>query len=295
MSRTIYTHVNPDLDAACSVWAVRTFIEGYADAGLELVPAGWDGEGMGLLDIAVDIEAGGKGIKGSPRKDGTLGSAFSDLVLMFAPEEDVEILRSVITYVQVQDSQGSVGSFLCGKATRSQIEKAKIADQLGLNRIWTLFRGYWTDDLVSIGEFGDLVLRGLLLQGRGKRDVSAKADKTLVIGGQVAVVTDHYPGLNGELFNRGVRVVVYVEGNNLGVCRRASETMRCDHPAIRKVVREAGEQDEWFSHHAGFLYCWGSRKNPRTAKSRVEVQDLVDGVLTALAVHDRENKVEYAG
>ena len=92
----------------------------------------------------------------------------------------------------------------------------------------------------------------------------------------VAVVTNAREfATNGVLFEEyGVRVIVYVDGHNLGIIREGSETLRMDHPDLRAVVSAAGEADEWFAHPAGFLYCRGSRKAPAQSPSRVRSRDL---------------------
>jgi len=75
---------------------------------------------------------------------------------------------------------------------------------------------------------------------------------------------------NGVLFEeRGVRVIVYVDGNNLGVIRHGDESLRMDHAEICAVVEAAGETNEWFAHPAGFLFCRGSRKAPAENPSKV--------------------------
>lgn len=76
----IFTHINVDLDATASVWAARYFMANMAGAPVEFRPADWDGAEMIQGDIAVDINAGGRGIKGEKGLDGTVHSCFASIM-----------------------------------------------------------------------------------------------------------------------------------------------------------------------------------------------------------------------
>jgi len=91
------------------------------------------------------------------------------------------------------------------------------------------------------------------------------------------VVNSREFATNGVLFEeRGVRVIVYVDGHNLGVIRHGDESLRMNHAELYAVVEAAGETSEWFAHPAGFLFCRGSRKAPAENLSTVSPRTLAE-------------------
>ena len=128
----IFTHFNVDLDAVCSVWAVRQFIPGARDAAIEFRPANWDGAEMAEDDIAVDIPAGGRGIKGEKGKNEIVHSCFASIVAKHAPPEDQSALASLVRFVDAQDAHGSAVKFLAPEASREAQETLAMT---GLNAV----------------------------------------------------------------------------------------------------------------------------------------------------------------
>ena len=91
----IFTHVNPDLDALMSVVAARLYYPAARGAEIILKPANWDGAGMDPDDIAVDMEAGGRGMKGE-KGDGVVHSCFALIMTKYAPTAECLALAPVI-------------------------------------------------------------------------------------------------------------------------------------------------------------------------------------------------------
>ena len=104
--RRVFTHVNPDPDAFCSSWATIRYMLGMQEARLCFKPGHWDGSGMNHDDVAVDMNAGGRGIKGELDGDLRL-SAFSTQMKNHAPANDQYAMNRVIGYVELIDSQGN--------------------------------------------------------------------------------------------------------------------------------------------------------------------------------------------
>jgi hypothetical protein len=75
----VHTHINVDLDAVAGVWAAGQFM-GAQDTELVFVPANWDGDGIEDGDLALDIRAGGRGIKSTEHEDGTVGPCFAWII-----------------------------------------------------------------------------------------------------------------------------------------------------------------------------------------------------------------------
>lgn len=99
---------------------------------------------------------------------------------------------------------------------------------------------------------------------------------------------------NAVLFERGVQVVVYVDGDNMGVVREGSLTLRMDDPSLVEVIHAAREtlgdgNGSWFAHPVGFMLAWGTRKAPATSSSLVDSRDLAIAAARLLATTSNEH------
>lgn len=272
----LYTHLSVDLDAVCSVWAARQFIPGAKDATVEFRPANWDGNDMTNGDLALDIEAGGRGLKGEKGEGGIVHSCFALIVAKYAPPVDQSALASLVRFVDAQDAHGSAVKFLAPEASR---EAQEVLAMTGINAVLRALQATHLRNDALVCERMSEILSGMLQAGRARQRAAAEADKAKVLdGGKVAIVVNSREfATNGILFEeRGIRVIVYVDGNNLGIIREGSETLRMDHPELRAVVEAAGEASEWFAHPAGFLFCRGSRKAPAKNPSKVNSRTLAE-------------------
>lgn len=276
----IYTHINPDLDAACSVWAARTF-GGFRQAAVQFVPANWDGASLREEDIAVDIEAGGRGHKGVLLPDGHRLSAFSALLQHFMVRSEVMgALSCVGQFVDAQDAHGSAVNHLAPEASKAA---RQVLGATGLGAVWRAIQWQRSNDESALEAFGR-VLDGLLHNGISRVRGEYEADRVQTLNGRVAIVRNakHF-ATNGILFERGIQAIVFVDGYNLGLCRRDDVALRMDHPDLRSVVEDEGELGEWFAHPAGFLFARGTRKAPAHSPSRVDPRQLATQVDLLLA------------
>ena len=309
----IFTHINQDLDAVCAVWAARQFVPGAKDAPIEFRPANWDGDGMSEGDLALDMDAGGRGLKGEVGEDGVVHSCFALVVARYAPQDDQRALDNLVIFVDAQDAHGSAVKHLLRprsacptaeglgyaneyaqgllewayEAGRPTPDAVDVLAATGLNAVFrALQAAHPRNDTLVIERMSE-ILNGMLQAGRARQRAVKEADRAEILpGGQVAIVTNSREyATNGILFGeRGVRVIVYVDGHNLGVIRHGDEQLRMDHPTIKSVVAEAGEAAEWFAHPAGFLYCRGSRKAPAQSPSRVDPRTLAEAARALLQV-----------
>jgi hypothetical protein len=277
MTISIFTHINLDLDAVCSVWAARTFIPAAKNADIEFRPANWDGEDLEPGDLALDIEAGGRGLKGEVDADGHVHSCFRSIVRSHADTEDQAALRYLVDFVDAQDAHGSAVKFLAPEASP---DSQRVLSATGLNAVLRALQGLHKKDWIVLERLSE-ILSGILIAGRARLRAEEEADGAEILpGGKVAICVENkeFP-TNGILFERGVRVIVYVDGYNLGLIRHGEETLRMDHPDLREVV---GGEREWFSHPAGFLFCRGSRKAPARSPSAVSPRALAEAAAKLL-------------
>lgn len=279
----LYTHFVVDLDAVCSVWAARQFIPGVKDAVVEFRPANWDGNDMAEGDLALDIDAGGRGMKGEKGENGIVHSCFAMIVAKFASPADQSALASLVRFVDAQDAHGSAVKFLAPEASREAQETLAMTS---LNAVLRALQATHPRNDAIVVERMSEILSGMLQAGRARQRAAAEADKAEIVGGgKVAIVVNSREfATNGILFEeRGVRVIVYVDGHNLGLIRHGDESLRMDHAELRAVVEAAGETGEWFAHPAGFLYCRGSRKAPAENPSKVNPRTLAEIAARLLA------------
>lgn len=281
----IFTHVSIDMDAACSVWFFLKFILKKKPGEVEIIfkPANWDGQEIEEGDFALDIYAGGKGIKGEFKYNRTR-SCLMSLLDHNLESVDKEIRRAVVsltTFVDKHDSEG-IGSLK--KLKFSEAEKGDLVDLRGLLKV---FMGYHTnvnndDYQIFIKFFENLENHfNLISKSREIKENLKCVDPNTKVA---FVKNSHVP--SGLLFNQGKKVVVYVDGNDLGVVVGDSR-LKSDElvSVVREIVEEAGEkfgegENNWFIDPGKRLICRGSRKSPATKPSKVNPEKLFDSLVS---------------
>lgn len=268
----LITHRHVDLDAVFSLAAARNFIPGARKARIVFYPANWNGglEGEALI---LDMDAGGRGMKGTKDSDGTVHSCFQSIILKYAPEEVQQALGALVKYVDLQDTSGSVIESLIPNLPFDTKEPL-VATSLSM--ILKGLRNVLKQDDMEIFLRMEEIFLGLLHNAQSSIRAVREAEKIPILhGGRVAVVSNaKYAETISILFRKGVRVAIYINHQGIGLLRAASEPLQLDHPEIRKVVEEARELDQWFAHSAGFIYCRGTRKSPSVSSSKVDPHDL---------------------
>lgn len=275
---TIFTHVNVDLDAVCSVWFARNVMR--HPGALAFKPANWGGSEAAEGDLVLDIDANGRGIKGA-KGDNIVHSCFASLVEKYADDRTKKALEALVQFVDIQDSKGSVVKTLIPESTK---ETQDILGACGLNAVLRALQHVHKGNDREVVDAMSEVLDGLLGCGLNRIDAEGEADQAeLVANGTLAIVRNSkYFATNGILFERGVQAIVFIDGNNLGCCRRNDVAVRMDGPSTWDVVKEAGEAGEWFAHPAGFLFARGTRKAPASEPSRVNPYKLALAVCKQL-------------
>lgn len=278
--KKIFTHFNVDLDAVASVWAVKTFIANMAESEVKFKPANWDGSELEEGDMAVDISAGGKGIKGETGDSGIVHSCFAYIVKNYASTDDQKALANLVDFVDAQDAHGlAVNYFIPDVPDKERY----ILAATGINAVLRSYQAVYPANDFKVTDRMAEIFTGMLYSGRARQKAEIEADNAEILeGGKVAIVNNAKQfATNGILYDRGIQAIVYVDGNNLGLIRSNTVTLSMSHPDILAVVEEAEEINEWFAHSAGFLFCRGSRKAPAETKSKVDPHKLAN-VLNSL-------------
>jgi len=290
-----FTHVHPDLDAIASVWAYIRFIFGYGfgkpselspvelalkEHQILFVPANWDGAGMEKDDVAIDIEAGGKGIKGKKLSSGRVMSAFATII----PDAGGEIpfmLQSLTDFIEAQDSTGDgmhaiLSEHFVKRMAGTPIQRTNVPESLRIGGLMAVLGAYgrrYKNDLTLLVEYSRLL--DDLYEGAVHREKAHETAKNCPKVGSVAIAENVPLGVNGALFERGAKVVVYHDGHSVGAVRSSEHDFNIGD--IVKPLIEAhftAEAKEWFYHSAGFLAARGTMKSPATSPSKITPEAL---------------------
>lgn len=244
--------------------------------------ANWDGAEMLDGDVAVDLEAGGRGYKGALDPDGTRHSCFALLMEKFAPAEDRQALARFTAYVDACDAYGSASRYLAPQAPKPAHWVLNEGSFLSVFKAWQ----FALQDDYLVLERMDEHLGFVLKLGKYRLRAEREADQQELLGGGTVAVVRNNRKLTNTLFERGVRIIVFVDGNGLGVTREIGEALRMDHPDFQEVVRRAGELEQWFKHPAGFLFSWGTRKTVNLTASKVDPRELAEVAIRLLREQD---------
>lgn len=268
----VFTHRNIDLDAVASLWAVLRFI--CKEAYILFVDANWDGSEMQPGDMAVDIFADGKGIKGDQDEDGTVHSCFQTLVRRFCSESQQKALRELVIYIDAADRGNAP------KNLGAQGEMAKIWSFTGLNAVLRAlqsgYKGEYRKQDLCVARQMFSIFDGLLKNGITRQQCELDADEAEWVSPDVVINRNtQHMGTNGVLFERGAKAIIFVDRYNLGVVREGQETIRMDSEPVRKVIN--GEEG-WFFHPSGFLTARGTRKAPSKSPSTIDPVELAKAV-----------------
>ncbi len=286
----IYTHKAVDLDAVASVWFVykhlseRVFGVKKEEICFEFVPANWNGVGFKDGDLALDIYAGGKGMKGRADGNNKIHSCFMLLLNKYGNNQEKVILKDLAEAIDQHDAFGyreskdfikknikNFHSFLSINECLHFLKAVYKDEKDVCQRAFDLFDGLYTTKRDEIFN-KDYVLKkietigptALLVESDGKTHCASKI-----------------------VFNSGIYdAYVYINKKNKGIIVKHTNLVKANHPYILDVIKKANEKigdGGWFVHKSGFLCCWGSNKSPATKESNVNPYDLVKAYNKALA------------
>jgi len=295
---TIYTHIKPDLDAIASVWAWIRFVlgRGIEDmlSSVKFVPANWNGAEIGPGDVALDIEAGGKGLKGHKRTmiDGSVRvmSAFASVIEKVADPGLSKALFPLTEFVEEQDSTGdgifgiiSEQGWLRDDGT--PVGRKDVPASLwlcNLASLRTIYERIYGEDIKVFVEMAK-ILDAIYEAALEREGAQAEAIKARWYQ-QVALIENAKSKMtNGLLFEAGAKVVVFIDGFNLGAVRNSEETFNLG-TIVRPIIEECASDEiqSWFFHAAGFLAARGTYKAPALTPSRVPAAWLAEAISKAI-------------
>lgn len=276
----IYTHIRPDLDACASVWALRKFNRDFNKAVVEFVPANWDGSWMKPGDMALDIDAGGKGVKGHVDENGTVHSCFVTIMAKYAHEHARSCLEPLMSFIDSQDSYGNAYKHMLGPNVDKEV--LAVLSATGLNAVFrALERDNGNDSHMLLYDMS-VVFNGFFESGQMRAIAKSEAKSAEIVSfgkSVVAVIKDSRSmGTQFELFDQGVDAVIYVDGMNMGLVMNSDilrrQSIKAGGDEVMDLIVKANEVGDWFVHPAGFLCAHGTKKAPAKKMSVIRPFDL---------------------
>jgi CRISPR-associated protein Csx3 len=264
---TIHTHQFVDSDAVASLWAYKRYaVPETRETKIEFATAGEKSD-LQSTDIFLDIDGG---IKGKKESDGRTHSCFKYLLDLYAPPEEKEALRYLVEYIDRIDSYGP-GNLLKPLGA----ETAKVVSENTLREILESLRHSNLGTDKNIYSTFEPILNGILERGKLRMSAEQEASRAeFPFGTNIAIIRDRKNPFSADLlFERGAKVVIYTDGNNIGAIRKDGESFSLKDLLEEKLGRQ---ETGWFFHDHGFLAARGTFKNPSSSKSSIEPEKIAE-------------------
>lgn len=284
---TIHTHQNVDSDSLLSIWLEINFVFPGFEYELVFHPASYDGKGMGKNDIAVDIEAGGRGIKGSIDENGFHHSC--SYTIFKKIKLPVNIRRALSPIVNIVDQKDVYGKTrLAPEAIRLDRKTSSNLDEArALSLSLQAFQAQYENNDHEVCRVMLDFISGLFKRITNFQAAQAEVDRKSFSCGYVFVVEtckriSTAQNVFGDSNNKAY-IYVNTKENSMGV-HLSDDLYHRDGFRLRlidveKIVEKKGEKigkgsNEWFLHERGSLLAWGTRKDKRTVPSKIRPEEL---------------------
>ncbi len=281
----IYTHLDLDVDTAASIWLwKRLFPEETWE--VELKPATWDGSGMSADDVALELEAGGHGIRSRRLADGSVQSCFRVLLREELPEDlSEEEVR------KLEREVGPIADLLDAQRRDGNLTRLGFPSRYGIYGLSGTFLAlkHMCPEPPELLEHFHRILDGFVRIAELSGEVARIVESTPFFGEVAVLLDEDKPGLHRAIFRRGARFLVFKDGNNLGVLREAREKRH-----LGDLLRGRIEEDGWFFHPRGHLAARGTRRAPATDPSRYPPEELARILASALEeCHEESGPIRW--
>jgi len=284
--RKIYTHVSGDSDSLASIWFASRFLKKDKGEIVSLpfsrerfkneedfifVSADWNGYGLNEDDFALDISAGGHGIKGEVVSEKMVYSCFFKLLIQYGDEETKRVLMNLGRGIDKHDSdpssRRSENNFNAKDFDNffSAVQNFKkvLDDEELKNQLFLYLDGFYLR-LIDRLNSKQAILASTISVGK---------TAIFIVSSERGRISNKY-----DLFELlGFSAKIYVDGKHLGIIvgdDLLKAGLRADNEHVRAVVESAGEADKWFSHESGFMYAWSCEKAPKEQPSKVDPYSL---------------------
>ncbi|MDO8493681.1 MAG: hypothetical protein Q7S19_04030 [bacterium] len=230
------------------------------------------------------------GLIGIPLENGISRDVADYLLSSYRQKTDAVLVKEVIRFFDLKAEHGHVADLMISEASE---ETRKIFSKNSIDAVFAaLLYVHRNDTRVFFGRAFE-ILDGFIKMDEMSAAAEAAADLVprytdgkLDPNGKVAFVKNRkQKGVGYALRKRGVVIVVYVDGINIGVVvkgrpryLRDGTRLTAGHPIFEDIVKTAGDpKGLWYLHIAEFLFCDGSEKAPTDTPSNVDPMDFVRG------------------
>jgi hypothetical protein len=207
-----------------------------------------------------------------------LAPNLEDLIYKEISNRDLAALDKVIQFVIASRSPDVVEELLG--------EKNEIISFVSLSGILWAYEAKFKDERIVFEKMCE-IFDGMLATGRSRLKIEDEAkDKTEWVTKNIAIVKNAKGvGVNGAVFQKGAKIIIFVDGNNMGIIRRDDFSMlRMDDEIIKEALGD--EKGNWFFHHSGYLAACGTRKSPKETPSKIDPYFLAQAANELLKKHN---------
>lgn len=282
MSKTVFIPKNPNIDSVTTAW-IFCYENGRSQSDIELVPATWDGSEMSDSDVCIGLNApkahDRQSYRYGPNADKRMISCLSNYISNYKGTSNLDFLSSLSGYIDNSlTNRGAWAKSLAkgGDFNPYLVDIACVFDsykhrarEVAPDDEDTYLIDFWFDLLDGY--------RGKQENTNKARDLSEKVEMTNVEGVSIACVEDT-EGVSAQdisrfLFSKGANVIIYQEGNHVGVLR----SRRASFPDLT-VLRNHIDEDGWYFYPKGTMASRGSRSKPIEGDSIYSLKDLLEKV-----------------
>lgn len=273
MAKIIVTHMNPDLDAICSVWLLKRFDSDFKDAQVVFVPAGETYRNSKVdsdFDI-VHVDTGLGKFDHHQRKEQTCAAQLVFNYLKSKREElknDKALLRLIKVVNQIDHFQDCLWP-------------NPTADYYNLNLpdiLKGLKAGGWLDNNGLIN-YGGLCLEGIYISLK----IKIKAEEELRFGYQFKTKWGKAVGClteNNEVLKLGQKMgymlVIQKDPQTEHVRIKARPDSKVDLSLVKRKLVELDPKATWFLHISKKMLLNGSTKNPKMRPSKLSLKKIIE-------------------
>ncbi|MBI2010008.1 MAG: hypothetical protein HYS86_02390 [Candidatus Chisholmbacteria bacterium] len=279
MSKTIVTHLNPDLDALTAVWLLKRFGgEEFVEARLAFIPAGETYRGV-AVDSDPEVVHVDVGLGKFDHHQVDMRTSAAELVYQSLGKEKPELtedeaLKRLVAIVV--DIDYGAGDLSYPEAASDRYAMLFNERQI-IGGWYRVFPGQ-SD---KIAELGLTVLDGVYESLRGKVVAEGEFERAKEFETQwgKGIGMETAEREFGTLaFARGYTVVVTKdpEGGNVRVKAREKQGgKRIDLTPLYNSVREKDPEADWYFHVSRKMLLNGSRVNPKMKASRLTLAQVI--------------------
>lgn len=271
--KTIVTHLNPDLDAVCSVWLLRRSDKDFGDASVVFVPAGetLNDQPADSNPNIVHVDTGGGLFDHHHLEEKICASqlVFDYLKKKLKKLPSEEALERLIKIVCETDH---FGECLWPESAndRHEFDAAHILNGLKI-------AGKLDDS--GLIEFGGKVLEGIYQSLKLKVEAEEELEKGIEFespwGTVIAVETSNNEVLKlGQ--KQGYTLAVQKDPRKGWVRIKARPDSNVDLTSVKETLQKMDPQATWFLHINKRMLLNGSTRNPKMKPSRLGLEEVVE-------------------